>query len=97
MQMGSNDAPRKYVLNIESHTISISTICFDKVMICEADEAKQLELALLEHEAQSLSRRRIGCWISASCDIRAAPIRVQRSAGNTKRETIPRADLYCLL
>jgi hypothetical protein len=45
--MGSNDAPRKCVLNSESHTI-----CFDKVMMCEADEAKELIVALLEYEAQ---------------------------------------------
>ena len=32
--------------------------------------------------------------ISASCDIRAAPTRVQRFAGSAERETIPRADLY---
>jgi hypothetical protein len=31
--------------------------------------------------------------ISASCDIRAAPTRVQRFAGSAERETIPRADL----
>ena len=32
--------------------------------------------------------------ISASCDIRAAPTRVQRFAGSAEREMIPRADLY---
>ena len=31
--------------------------------------------------------------ISASCEIRAAPTRVQRLAGSAERETIPRADL----
>ena len=31
--------------------------------------------------------------ILASCDIRAAPTRVQRFAGSAERETIPRADL----
>jgi hypothetical protein len=32
--------------------------------------------------------------ILASCDIRAAPTRVQRFAGSAEREMIPRADLY---
>ena len=36
---------------------------------------------------------RVRAQYHASCEIGAAPTRVQRFAGNAERETIPRADL----
>jgi hypothetical protein len=42
---------------------------------------------------ERINFHRVRAQYHASCDIRAAPTRVQRFAGNAERETIPRADL----